>query len=245
MLRCTQPLEPDTSIRTHTARGASDRDDLALVQRVMVQDEQAFTVLYHRYAPALQRALRRALPQASLVDEVLDDVMLVLWQDARHFPTTVPVGAWLHGIARHQVCRALRRQATSAALAAPPESVPSAVVNPETWLLHHEQEAQLAQGLAAMPPMERLVLEQFLYQGCSYQDIATQTGLPLNTLKAKIARARQRLAQRLSAVHLEAAAAAPSSTKRVVAPPLAATAGPARPTRALKPSCSTTAPRAV
>ena len=67
-----------------------DNDDLTLLQRVSAQDEQAFASLYGRYAQALRRSLSRAVGHASLVDEVLDDVMLVLWQDAGQFPTTVP-----------------------------------------------------------------------------------------------------------------------------------------------------------
>lgn len=185
-----------------------DNDDLTLLQRVSAQDEQAFARLYDRYAPALRRSLSRTVGQACLVDEVLDDVMLILWQDAGQFPTTVPLGAWLHGIARNKAYKALRRQESAASLPAGPEPAPYTADGPEVLLLQHEQETWLSQTLASMPPLDHLFLEKFVYQGCSYQEIAAQTGLPLNTVKARIARARRRLVARCSALNVEAEAAA-------------------------------------
>jgi RNA polymerase sigma-70 factor (ECF subfamily) len=75
--------------------------------------------------------------------------------------------------------------------------------DPETLLLQHEQDVQLYQELATMPPPERLLLEQWLYQGCSYQEMAEQIGAPLNTVKARICRGRRRLAARLNASRAE------------------------------------------
>lgn len=205
MLHCTEQhlQDPETSTEVTPSTGTYSNDERTLLQRVVAHDEQAFAVLYNRYAPVLQRSLRRSLRQDCLVDEVLDDVMLVLWQDGRHFPPTVPLGAWLQGIARHKAYKALRRQATCASLVPDQEHTPDAPVDPETLFLQHEQATLLSQELAAMAPLDRLFLEKFLYQGCSYQEMAEQTGTPLNTVKVRILRARRRLTQRFSASRLE------------------------------------------
>lgn len=169
-------------------------NEQTLLQRIVGHDEQAFATLYSRYAPILQRTLRRTLQASELVDEVLDDVMLVLWQDAAQFPSTVPLGAWLQGIARHKALKALRRQATTPLLRAQMEALTSSPRDPEALLLEDEQEVQLRRALAAMPSAERVLLEKLLYQGCSYQEMAEQTGALLNTVKARICRGKRRLA---------------------------------------------------
>lgn len=183
---------------THPAIwGDRASDDWTLVGCLLEQDEQAFAVLYTRYAPVLRRTLSRALRQPELAEEVVDDVMLVLWREAAHFPATVPLGAWLHGIARHKASKALRRQAMLSRLPAGGAELSTGSRDPEALLLQHEQERRLAQELEALPPLERMLLEQWLYQGCTYQKMAAQTGAPLNTVKARIFRGRRRLAARL------------------------------------------------
>lgn len=182
-------------------------EEFLLVQQVIQHDEQAFARLYGRYAPALQRFLSRSLQQACLVEEVLNDVMLVLWQEAARFPRDVPVGAWLHGIARHKAWKALRRQTAYKEMVEEAVCIATAPVDPETLLLQNEQATQLSHELGTMSSTDRLLLEKLLYQGCSYQEMAAQTNTPLNTVKTRIARARQRLLQRYGSAHLATEAA--------------------------------------
>jgi len=179
----------------------SDRasDDWTLVRCLLDQDEQAFAVLYTRYAPVLRRTLSHALRQPELAEEVVDDVMLVLWRKAAHFPATVPLGAWLYGIARHKASKALRRQAVLSRLPAGGAELSAESRDPEALLLQHERERRLTRELEALPPLERTLLEQWLYKGCTYQKMASETGAPLNTVKARIFRGRRRLAARLGA----------------------------------------------
>lgn len=59
-----------------------EEDDLILIRRVTAKDRQAFEILYHRYAQRLYRYLSKLIRQRGLVEEVLDDVMSVVWQNA-------------------------------------------------------------------------------------------------------------------------------------------------------------------
>ena len=92
----------------------------ALLGRVACQDPHAFALLYARYAAPVRRYLRRCLGHADLVDDVLQEVMLVLWQRPSACPSTVPLTAWLCGIARHKARKAVPRAATPPELPRPP-----------------------------------------------------------------------------------------------------------------------------
>lgn len=61
----------------------------ALLARVALQDQRAFAMLFTHYAPPVRRYLRRCLSHADLVDDVLQEVMLVLWQRPSACPPTV------------------------------------------------------------------------------------------------------------------------------------------------------------
>jgi hypothetical protein len=64
------------------AAGREHEDDIALLRAVARGDRRAFEALYYRHAPRLGRYVMRLLGRRDLVDEVIDDVMLVVWQNA-------------------------------------------------------------------------------------------------------------------------------------------------------------------
>jgi RNA polymerase sigma-70 factor, ECF subfamily len=60
----------------------------------------------------------------------------------------------------------------------------------------------VTRALAALPSTERQVVELTYYEGLSYPEIAALMVCPVNTIKARMARARQRLAPQLDALGL-------------------------------------------
>lgn len=167
-------------------------EDMELIRRVVNQDQMAFATLYARYTPRVRRYLSCRLRSAELIDEVLQDVMLVLWQQATRIPSPVPLVAWLCGIARNQALKALARQASvdltsqeSPELIDPHE--------PESVLLHQEDQQLFIQMLDNLPYAERIALNLHLLQGQSYQKIALATGDPESTIRTRVSRACQRL----------------------------------------------------
>ena len=78
-------------------------------------------------------------------------------------------------------------------------------INPETLLLHDAQQQLLQQGLEALPVAFREVVILRDLEGLSYKDIASITDLPLGTVMSRLARARTRLHQYVTAhLHTEA-----------------------------------------
>jgi RNA polymerase sigma-70 factor, ECF subfamily len=169
----------------------------ALLDRVALQDQHAFAMLYARYAAPVRRYLLRCLSQADLVDDVLQEVMLVLWQRPSACPPTVPLIAWLCGIARHKARKAMRRATT------PPES-PSTPLDsdwddPARVVLDQEATRCLTRALDTLPFYERTTLGLLVHQGCSYQDIAAQMDIPISTVRTRVSRACHRLRTHVAA----------------------------------------------
>jgi RNA polymerase sigma-70 factor (ECF subfamily) len=77
--------------------------------------------------------------------------------------------------------------------------------NPEALLLHDAQQQLLRQALEALPVTFREVIILRDLEGLSYKDIASITDLPLGTVMSRLARARTRLQQYVTAhLHTEA-----------------------------------------
>src|SRR5262245_26616163 len=178
-------------------------EDLVLIRRVAAGDRQAFERLYRRYTPRLAGYLTKFLHQRELVEEVLDDVMLVVWQNAARFDPTARFSTWLFGIAHTKAMKAWGLSANKP-LPLPPlqHEAESDQGNPEQILTDQERERTLVQALQSLSPEQRAVVELTFYHACSYQEIAEITGCPVNTVKTRMFHARQRLAQYVEALGL-------------------------------------------
>jgi RNA polymerase sigma-70 factor (ECF subfamily) len=175
-------------------------DDATLLHRVAAQDRQAFDILYARYVLRLRGYLAHLLKDPALAEDVCHDVMLVMWQQAVRFPVTVPLFAWLCGIARHKARKAWAR--TSRCAQAPAVTAERSEV-PEALLLCQESSRILMRALDSLPFHERTAMILLMQYGRSYQDIATALDIPMSTVRTRVSRACRRL-RRLVAT-LEAA----------------------------------------
>ena len=80
-----------------------------LLRQVAAGDTTAFEQLYYHYAPRLAAFLRRHFGATALVDDVVNEVLFVVWQRAAVFPATACISAWLCGIACNKARRARRQ----------------------------------------------------------------------------------------------------------------------------------------
>ena len=106
--------------------------------------------------------------------------------------------AWLFGIAYRQLCKHYRTRArdrlkfdVSTLSAHDLDPTPSSVV------ARSEEEKLLLAGLRQIPIEHQVVLELHYWEQMSDAEIARGLGIPLGTIKSRIRRARQLLAERL------------------------------------------------
>ncbi len=161
--------------------------DLALLVRVGRGDRRAFAEIYRLYQPRLYGYLRRLMPNPVTVEEVIDDVMFVVWNDARKFRGRSAMSTWVFGIAYRKAMTAIRsegryqapldRSADANGVAAEP----SQDIN---WI---------RAALAQLSPDHRQVVELTYFSGFSYQEIAEIACCPVNTVKTRMFHARRRL----------------------------------------------------
>ena len=171
----------------HSVREAKEGSELALLNRVRRGDRGAFSELYRLYHPRLYGYLRRMLPNPASVEEVLDDVMLVVWKDARKYRGDAAVSSWIFGIAYRKALTNMRSERRYRAVLDHDTDADAVASMPSP----HDEWIRAA--LIQLSPDHRQVVELTYYGGFSYQEIAKIADCPVNTVKTRMFHARRRL----------------------------------------------------
>jgi RNA polymerase sigma factor (sigma-70 family) len=175
--------------------------DAELIGRVAGGDRHAFEVLYRAYFPRLTRFLNRMTHSVPLIEEIVNDVMLVVWQKAGNFDGSCKVSTWVFAIAYRKACKRLHK------LDDPLDHAPDALASepacqPERQLEQLRLEHALGDALDTLPLTQRAVFQLSFYHDMSCGEIADIMDCPINTVKSRLYHARRRLA-RLFEGHLE------------------------------------------
>ena len=73
--------------------------ELQLLQGVRRRQQDDFEALYRLYHPRLTRFLAQFTRRGEVVDEVLDDTMMVVWERSSSFDGHSKLSTWIFGIA--------------------------------------------------------------------------------------------------------------------------------------------------
>ena len=168
-------------------------ENLLLLQ-VAKKDREALAEIYARFQRPLFRYLFHVLGQKEGAEDVLQEVIVIIWQKAHTFRGTTQAAHWIYVIAHHQAFKALRRDAHApfltleAALELADEDL-----NPEADMLRQTTHEEIVKALACLTPEHREVLELAFFQDFACKEIATIIGIPLGTVKSRLSYARRAL----------------------------------------------------
>lgn len=184
--------------RPHVSAANHPETDLALVQRVAHKDRKAFESLYYAYHRRIFQFVLRLVRRADVADEVVNDVMFVVWERAAAFKGQSRVSTWILGIAYRKALKGLQRLKLRShadvdiedALAE--ASLADEATNPESALDHSILLDHLERGIEALSPEHQSVVE-LTALGYSYAAISEIVGCPTNTVKTRMFHARRRL----------------------------------------------------
>jgi RNA polymerase sigma-70 factor (ECF subfamily) len=181
-------MKPSSGSRVDSQASDSDAE-AALVARVATREQAAFAELYGLYRRRLARFLGRFLSSSQTIDEIINDVMFVVWQDASRFELRSKVSTWIFGIAWHKALKALERQKRDGPSLPPPTEIE----RPDDGASALEVREWLGLALDRLSSDQRLVVELTFFAGYSYQEIARIADCPVNTVKTRMFHARHRL----------------------------------------------------
>jgi len=190
--------------RSKSAEAGADASDADLIAAVAVGDRRAMQLLYTRHSARIFRFILRMMNDPSLAEDLVSEVFLDVWRNARSFKAKSQVSTWLLAIARNKAFSALRRrsdvQLDDDALA----TVEDPADDPETLMEKEDRSAIVQKCLAQLSPAHREVLDLVYYHEKSIAEIAEIASVPASTVKTRAFYARNHMQKFLKSAGVEA-----------------------------------------
>jgi RNA polymerase sigma factor (sigma-70 family) len=168
--------------------------------------EAAFAALVERHGPMVLAVCRRILRDEHDAEDAFQATFLVLVRKARTIARREVLGPWLYGVARHSAQQARARSARRRVQER--EVVVMRLVEPTQDVPAPDLRSIIDEELGALPERYRAPLVLCELEGRSRKEAAALLGTPEGTISSRLARARQRLRDRLARRGLALPAAA-------------------------------------
>lgn len=191
--------------RNPKAASAADQvpGDNELALKAMSGDVNAFSSLAARYTGMLRLYIQSICINPTDAEDICQESLRKAYQRIGSFNPEYLFKTWLFSIARNTSIDHIRRRNTFSTVKLAETDEP-AVENhesersPEDHMIDEQSYDLFIRSIASLPDRYRQIAELRLLHDFSYQDISDETGLPLNTVRTRIRRAKILLEKMMS-----------------------------------------------
>lgn len=181
-----------------------DREtELQLVARLKLCDPTAFEAVYEEFRPRLFSFLVRLSRRRDVAEDLLEETWLRLARHCRDLADDSCLASWLFTVARHLYaswCRRLAVDDERLIDLTPAWPLAARGATPFEAAARSESERRIEIALARLPLRYRETLLLVAVEGLSPMEAASRLGLPPETLRKRLQRAREKLALELEAL---------------------------------------------
>jgi len=193
---CLWLLNPWGVQVTETYLETQAATDLELARRAADGELGAFESLAGRYKDLMYGVCRRITCSEQDALDALQEALVTMWRGIGSFEGRSALGTWLYRVAANAAIDEVRRRSGG--------PVPVLEIGSDRPAGHDVEATVVAAStvdwaLGKLPPQFRAALVLREYHDCTYQQIAEIMQVPLDTVKSRISRGRQALAELLAA----------------------------------------------
>lgn len=190
----TRDPTPSTSLGRPEPVEPRHDDDQVLFLRYQSGDRPAFDALFDRYRQPVWAFFRRRVADAGDAEELTQETFLAVLSAARRYEPRASFRSYLFGIAFNVLSASRRKTQRRGDVSMPdPDAVPAKTADPAAVLW-------VRQALAALDPKDREIVMLREYEALDYAEIASVVGVPINTVRSRLFRARLALRDQLTGV---------------------------------------------
>jgi RNA polymerase sigma-70 factor (ECF subfamily) len=177
--------------------------DEVLTARIADGDRRAMELLYARHHVRVFRFVLRLVRDESTAEDITTEVFLDVWRHADRFEGRSAVSTWVLGIARFKALSALRRRPLEQFDDQTAKAIEDPADSPATALEKKDTSTIIRRCLTELPVQHREIIDLAYYHEKSLEEVAEIVGIPKNTVKTRMLRARIRLAGLLRGAGIE------------------------------------------
>ena len=173
-----------------------------LISRSRAGDQEAFRLIFERYARPVLSFIYDLVGQRDLAEELTQETFVRAYKNLNSVRDETKLASWLFGIGRNvarEANRARRRESQNVLEAdfsdGPFENTTQ--ISPAQDLLHKELNLAMYDALALLDEDRRVVFVLKVFRQCSYQEIVEVTGFTLAKVKTDLHRARVEIRRRM------------------------------------------------
>jgi len=168
--------------------------DAELVRRCRKDDARAWRELIRRHSPLVYRIGTRVLGAQSEAEDVSQETFMVAYRSLQTYDATRPFAPWIARIAYNNSLKRLRgnegRNRAALDSSEDLEMRPAPDANPEADMIRTEEKAMVVEALERLAAQDRVLLDLRYREGLSSSEVGDVVGMPVNTVKTRVLRAR-------------------------------------------------------
>ncbi|MCH5291702.1 MAG: sigma-70 family RNA polymerase sigma factor [Treponema sp.] len=175
---------------------AAQKRDLQLVREVLAGKHSVFAMLVARCQKRISALGMSFFHNASDTEDFVQDVFLKAFTKLGSFRGESSFETWLTRIAYTTAVNAKNRRHEYEHIS-DEDLLPSKGDNPENAEIRRITQEAVREAVAQLPERYALCLDLYFFYDTPYDEIAIITGLPMNTIKSHIFRAKKILRDKL------------------------------------------------
>jgi RNA polymerase sigma factor (sigma-70 family) len=188
--------------------------DATSLERMAHEQDERISEVVKREQSRLRNFIRRRVPDPRDAEDILQDVFYELVEANRLLMPIEHVTGWLFRVARNRITDLFRKKKpesfSDTAVADSDDELlqfedllPSPDAGPEALYARNVLLAELELAVEELPEEQREVFVAHELQGCSFKEIAAETGVSVNTLLSRKRYAVLHLRERLQDIYDE------------------------------------------
>jgi RNA polymerase sigma-70 factor, ECF subfamily len=175
-------------------------EDAVLVRRAIGGDEQAIKGIIKRYKNPVAQIVYKLVRDRSQLEDLTQEVFIKAFQHLGDFDYEHQFASWLFKITNNHCIDYIRKKKLRVYSiddqiktedGEMSYEIPDSTYEPDLNLLREQKSKLIRQAIDSLPKKYREVILLRHREELSYEEIAKKTGLPVNTIKVQLFRARE------------------------------------------------------
>ena len=213
MHTATMPLSrlDGPSVNPLSARQWSQFADEEMLTRCQCGEKRALEALLKRFERPIFALAYRLSGNYDDTNDIAATTFLRICQTIHSCKSAITLPAWVNRIVTnvfYDMCRRSQRH-QAASLDEMMERTSKATMpfadtedkSPLAYVSQREQKTVVDRAIEALPEAQRTLVQMFYQEERTYEEISSETGLPVGTIKSRLNRARNTLHRRLLPQH--------------------------------------------